>query len=372
MKHIVVAFILTLAAIQLSAQNKRANNVSLLLPFCSKQIIENPNYKDAELGNICREYYQGALIALDSFERAGVKVRLSVFDTENDSMTVVRIMQKTAFKESELIIGPVRQGGNQVLSQFCKKNEVYHVSPLMTFSKIKMDDPFWISANPDLPTYANIILKQILTADTAANIIVVYDKSIVGKSIGQAFKTLAANKKLRIRVLEHNSALDLKLYASTLYANHIVVAATQENAVLSTLRNMGDTSTINKLTTYGLMQWFEFKNVDYNLYQRCNLSVFSPYYTDYSRDEVKQFVAKYRERFSTEPTEAAIKGYDQMLMFTDALNQNGKKFMDKLADKSIPTLGTTFKFVKHKESNSYQTGYLNLLKLENFTLKKVN
>ncbi len=361
-----------LAILQLSAQNKKANNVSLLLPFCSKQIIENPNYKDAELGNICREYYQGALIALDSLELAGVKVRLNVFDTENDSMTVVRIMQKTAFKESELIIGPVRQGGNQVLSQFCKKNEVYHVSPLMTFSKIKMDDPFWISANPDLPVYANIILKQILATDTAANIIVVYDKSIVGKSIGQAFKTIASNKKLRIRVLEYNAALDLKLYASNIYANHIVVATTQENSVYSTLRNMGDTSTINKLKTYGLIQWFDFKNVDYNLYQRCNLSVFSPFYADYTREEVKQFVAKYRERFSTEPSEAAIKGYDQMLLFTDALNQNGKKFMDKLADKSIPLLGTTFRFVKHKESNSYQTGYLNLLKLENFTLKKVN
>ena len=372
MKHFIFAFIFTIAAFQLSAQNKKANNVSLLLPFCSKQILANPNYKDAELGNICREYYQGALIAIDSLELAGVKLILNVFDTENDSLTMLRIMQNVAFKESELFLGPVRQGGNQVLSQFCKKNEIYHVSPLMTFSKIKMDDPYWISANPDLPVYAGIILKQILSVDTAANIIVVYDKSIVGKSLGQAFKTFASNKKLRLRVLEYNPALDLKLYTSNLYANHIVVAAIQESAVNGTLRNMGDTSTTYKLTTYGLMQWFDFKNVDYNLYQRCNLSVFSPFYAEYTRDEVKQFVVKYRERFSTEPTEAAIKGYDQMLLFTFALNQNGKKFMDKLVDKNIPALGTSFNFIKYKESSSYQTGFLNLLKLDNYALKKVN
>ncbi len=372
MKHFIFAFIFTIAAFQLSAQNKKANNVSLLLPFCSKQILANPNYKDAELGNICREYYQGVLIAIDSLELAGVKLRLNVFDTENDSLTLLRIMQNVAFKESELFLGPVRQGGNQVLSQFCKINEIYHISPLMTFSKIKMDDPFWISANPDLPIYAGIILKQILSVDTAANIIVVFDKSIVGKSLGQAFKNLASNKKLRLKVLEYNPALDLKLYTSNLYANHIVVAATQESAVNGALRNMGDTSTTYKLTTYGLMQWFDFKNVDYNLYQRFNLSVFSPFYADYTRDDVKQFVVKYRERFSTEPTEAAIKGYDQMLLFTFALNQNGKKFMDNLVDKNIPALGTSFNFIKYKESSSYQTGFLNLLKLDNYALKKVN
>ena len=121
MKHFIFAFIFTIAAFQLSAQNKKANNVSLLLPFCSKQILANPNYKDAELGNICREYYQGALIAIDSLELAGVKLSLNVFDTENDSLTMLRIMQNVAFKESELFLGPVRQGGNQVLSQFCKK-----------------------------------------------------------------------------------------------------------------------------------------------------------------------------------------------------------------------------------------------------------
>lgn len=372
MKQLVVAFILSIVALTAFAQNKKSNNVSLVLPFNSKQIIENPNYKGVELGNICREYYQGVLVALDSFERAEISVRLSVFDTEDDSVTLLNIMKKPTFKESELIIGPVRQNGNQVLTQFCDKNNLFHVSPLMTFSKTKFDDPLWISANPDLPIYANIILKQILALDTAANIIVVYDKSIVGKSVGQAFKTLSANKKLRIKVIEYNSALDLKLYASTLYANHIVVAATQQSAVNGTLRSMGDTASINKLSTYGFMQWLDFKNVDYNLYQRCNLFVFSPFFIDYTRTEVKQFVAAYRERFNTEPTEAAVKGYDQMLMLTHALNTSGKRFMEDLKDKNIRTLGTTYNFTKQFDNRNYQTNYLNLLKLTDYKLIPVN
>lgn len=371
MKHVYTALMLVLFCMPAWAQQKKACNVSLLLPFCSKQIMENPNHENAELGNLCREYYQGALIALDSFERAGVNIRLSVFDTENDSLTVLKIMQKTAFKESELIIGPVRQGGNVVLSQFCRKNEVYHVSPLMTFSKTKLDDPFWVSANPDLPSYAGITVKHIISLHPNAQIIVVADKSTIGKSMGAAFKQLSNDKKLKIKVLDYNSALDLSLYTSTTAPNHIIVAATQENVVNGTLRNIKDTTHIPQLYTYGLMQWFDFKVVDYNLLQKCNAFILSPFYVDYTRPEVIDFVQRYRERFSTEPSEAAIKGYDQMLLFTDALNKSGKRLMDNLNDKSIKMLGTTYRFVRQKES-SYQSGYLNILKLENYQLSPVN
>lgn len=370
-KRTAVTLVLIVSALGLFAQSKKANNISLLLPFCSTQLLENPNYKDAELGNLCREYYQGVLIALDSFERAKVSIRLSVFDTENDSLKVVSIMQKTTFKESELIIGPVKQGGNQVLSQFCKKNEIYHVSPLMTFSKSKVDDPYWISANPDLPAYASILVKHITNQDALAQIIVVADKSVIGKSIGAAFKNLSADKKLKIKVLDYSAALDLKLFTSATSSNHIIIASTQESAVNGTLRNIKDTSNISQLHTYGLMQWFDFKTLNYDLLERCNTIIASPFFVDYGNAEVKQFITQYRQKFNTEPSEAAFKGYDQMLLFAQALNKQGKRFMDSLNDQNQKMLGTTYYFVKQKNS-SYQTMYLNLMKVANYKLVRIN
>lgn len=366
--------VLTLLFISLfaSGQSKKTNNVSLLLPFCSKQILANPNYKDAELGKLCREYYQGALVAMDEFERKKISMRLSVYDTENDSVTTYRITQKPAFKESELIIGPVKQGGNKVVSQFSKKNNVFHVSPLMTFSKTKLDDPYWISAIPDLPSYAGILYKNITTLDPNAQIIVIGDKSIIGKSIASAFRQLLKdNKTAKIKVVDYAPNFDISAYASSTLNNHIVVAATQETAVLGTMRSIKDTANVNGLHTYGLMQWFGFRNVDYNLYQRCNMFIASPFFVDYSRPEVIAFVNAYREKFNTEPSEEAFKGYDQLMLFGTALSKEGKKFMDELSGQPVTQLGTTYNFIKQKEG-CYQTIYLNILKLENYKLKKLN
>lgn len=358
--------------VQVFAQGKKASNISMVLPFSSKQIRNNPNHSNAELGNICREYYQGALIALDSFERAKVAVRLAVFDTENDSMTLVKIMQKPAFKESELIIGPVMLGGNKALMQYADDKGIYHVSPLMTFSKTRLKDPFWISANPDLPSYATYIYDYIIKKDPGANIIVVADKTASGKSILGAFKTLAAsNKNSKVKVVDYAAGFDITKYTSLTANNHVIVSATGESVVGAVLRAIKDTTHVNGLHTYGLQQWFDFKSIDYLKWHAVNLHFITPYYVDYTRDDVKAFVAAYRERFATEPTEAAFKGYDQMLYFGWGLSKYGKGFMKKIDDEPVKMLHTIYNYKKQKEE-SFQSNYLNILHLENYTLIKLN
>lgn len=360
-----------LAGVTAFAQQKKATNISLLLPFSSKQLLADANHPNGELGNLCREFYQGALIALDSFERAQISVRLSVFDTEDDSLTTVAVTQKTAFKESELVIGPVRSGGNKVVSVFAKNNQVYHVSPLMTLSKTKVNDPYWIASNPDLTTYAALLLKQITTLNPAAQITVVADKSVTGKSIGNAFKQLATDAKLKIKVVDYLPGFTITPHVLTNTNNHIVVASTNEQIVTNILRSIKDTSQVMGLHTYGFVQWLSFTNVDYNLMQRCNAYIVSPFYVNYQHDAVKQFVEAYRSKFKTEPTEASFKGYDQLLLLGYAITKNGKKGVDDLIGKPQPMLGTTYHFVKQKEG-WLQNNYLNLLKLEDYTLKKIN
>ncbi len=362
---------LVLLTLTAAAQNKKATNISVLLPFSSKYILENPNHPKAELGNLCREYYQGMLIALDSFERAKTSIRLSVFDTEDDSLVTVDITKKAAFKESELIIGPVRLGGNKVVSNFSKSNNVFHISPLMTFSKSKLEDPYWVSANPDLPSYATILYQQIIKQQPDAQITVVADKSATGKSIGAAFKQLAAEKKVKIKVVDYGAGFTITPHTAGNTQNHIIIASTNEQCVNAVLRSIKDTSSVAGLHTYGFMQWFDFKNTEYNLLQRCNVVIATPFFVDYQQPEVKQFILAYRNRFNTEPTEAAFKGFDQLMLLGFAAAEKGKKLMDVLENNTYPLLGSTYCFTKQKEGG-YQNKYLYFLKLDGFALKKLN
>ena len=368
-----ILLILLSFSLQLFAQ-KKSNNIALVLPFCSKKIIDNPNCYDAQLGNMCREYYQGALIALDSFERGHIPISLSVFDTENDSLTLMKILQKPLLKDAELIIGPVWQNENKMLANFAKEKNVFHVSPLITFSKICLDDPLWISANPDVPGYAtflyNYILKQ--THDTA-NIIVVSDKSSFDKNFTGSFKqNIPTSKTVKIKYAEFEKGIDIIKYLSLTTSNHIIIPSSIEPTLIGVFKNIKDTDDTFKMTTYGFPHWFEFKNPDFDVWQRMNASIISPYFINYDDENVKKFIAAYRNRFATEPSDAAFKGYDQLILFGSALSTYGKSFITSIENKTIQTLGTKYHFTRKQTEGSFQNDYLNVLKLEDLKMKKVN
>ena len=349
----------------LGAKAQDALNVSLIMPFCSKQIAENPYHSNGELGTVSREYYQGMLIALDSLNTLGYKIKFNVFDTQNDSLLMLKLMAKPAFKESNLIIGPVLQGGNKMLTPFATAQKVYHVSPLMTFSKTKLTDDYWISSNPDLPSFAELIYNHIVEGKDSLNIVVVSDQSSLDKSFTPAFKKIVpASKKTKIRVVTFSPSLDINMYLSPTLNNVLIIPSAKEQLCNAVLYQVKDSLTIPHIRTIGFQQWLEFKNADIQLWQLRNVEFATTYFVDYKDNATKVFIQKYRERFFTDPSEAAIKGYDQGLYYIGNRYKLGNDFMKQLNDVPQKVLHTTYQFNKSKEGGAYQNHYLNFIRFE--------
>lgn len=341
------------------------------MPFCSELTLQNPTNSNAMLGNLCREYYQGALIAADSLSAAGLSLQISVFDTENDSLVLVGLLKKQAIKDADLIIGPVLQGGNKVMSEFTKGKELYHVSPLMTFSKTKIQDPNFVAANPSLPYYAKLVIDHIKSVDPSGTIVVVSDKSSLDKTITTAIKQLQATQKVaKIRLVDYTIGMDVQPYIAALGNTHFILPTSSEATVKGFLHGVKDTSMFRTVSVYGFPQWLDFKSPEYVLWQQAHVRIATPFFIDYEHPEVKHFVSAYRERFYTEPTEAAFKGYDQLLFFGSGISNGGSKFLTK-ADTSN-ALHTTFKFTKQEDKSGFQNMFLNIIAIEQLRWVKKN
>lgn len=341
------------------------------MPFSSKEIAANPNTPQAELGNLCREYYQGMLIALDSLNKLGVKIKLSVFDTQNDSIVTVKILQKPGLKESNLIIGPVLQGGNKMLTPFCNEKKVYHISPLMTFSKTRLNDPFWISTNPNLTSFPNIIYKYIQSHYDSVQILVISDRSSFDKYVGDGFKKLTSpSKKVIIKTVSYTPTLDINPFLSTSRHNILVIPTHNEQVANNVLYQLKDTSLYKKLTCFGFQQWLDFKNADIELWQSRNVIFATTFYIDYAQVSTRNFLEWYRAKYGIEPSEAAYKGYDQGLLFIGKRAELGKNFMEKMADSTFHCIHTPYHFVKQK-SGAYHNNTLNFIHFRNDVLERL-
>ena len=164
--------------------------VAVIMPFCSKQIIQKPNTKNSDLGNACREYYQGSLLAADSLIASGMSLSISSFDTEKDSNIFIKILKKKEIAEADLIIGPVTKEAQMAMKPYSVSKQKYHVSPLFTFTKTKVNDPYIISANPDLTYYADYALGYINNQSKNPNIIIIQDNDPTDKVFGSRAKQL--------------------------------------------------------------------------------------------------------------------------------------------------------------------------------------
>lgn len=370
--RIVCTYILILA-FQTVALAQKQYHVSVILPFNNKLSLTAQGTSAVQLGDMCRQYYQGMLLAVDELASADKMIHMHVFDTENDSMQTVKIIQKSTFKQSDLIFGPVMQGGNKLVSDFARQSNVYQVSPLMTFSKSKIGDEFWISANPDLPSYGSIIAKQLLAAhpNDSLQIIIVSDNGSLDKSISPTLKkALQDNKRIKIKVVEGAAIADVNAVLHPTKYNYVIIPTNKEQLANQVLYRIKDTSQAQNITVLGFGQWFDFKTIDPSIWQRKNVSIVSTYFVDYSDTAVISFVTKYRERFGTEPTEEAIKGYDQGKYFTSLLLKNGRSlFSNNQEANEYKALHTRYLFEKDKTTGQYKNGYLNIIRFSGNELK---
>ena len=374
-KHMKKFALLLLAismAWQLNAQDSLQRiQVGLILPFSAKEVYQNPKHKSAGLSDACRQYFEGFSIALDSLSTAGINIELLVFDTQLATFTFKRILDKKSVQNCDLIFGPVMPAGTQMMKEFAEKYKVYHVSPLMTLTKTSINDPYLISAYPDLRYYAHFMLESIKEQSKGVvNLVVIKDKSSNDEILSKQLLALKPKyKEMTIRSLDISKYLEYRNFYKLEAENHVIIASENEFMVSTVMKHLSDTTQFLNLHTWTNRKALDFKVTNLSQWQSINLNIVSPFYIDYTDTLVKPFLEKYRERYFTEPGEYAINGYEQAVYYISAYDQlHGElQKINELAPKRI--LSNFFEIKQKDGLMSRQNIGLNQLYFENNELK---
>lgn len=365
---------------QIDTKDKNAKNgeekfqVSVIMPFCSGEILENPKHKNAAISKACRNYYEGFLLALDSFKTKETPLIINVFDTKRDSLTFAKILTKKEVLNSDLIIGPVLKEGNEMMIDYCKKNKKYHISPFLTLTKSNINNPYLISVYPDLNYYPEFILQDIKQKGVEkATVYVALGKESNDKIIGTKLNSLKSKypnftfKQADISKISEWS----KQYNPSLN-NYFILASENEFQVGSALKTLSDTLKFTNVEVYGFRKWLEFKAPNINQLEALKVKIITPFYFDYSDPNNKGFISAYRDKYYTEPEEYAITGFEQGLFFIRALihlkgNLDG---ISSLETQKI--LSNQFRIRTKDGAKSLQNSNLNILYFEEGKLLKQN
>jgi LysM repeat protein/ABC-type branched-subunit amino acid transport system substrate-binding protein len=352
-------------------------NVGLLMPFYLDMAsmidtgnIDKSTIKSAPFTFI--GFYEGFLIALDSLERSGISLKFIVDDLAEDTSHTMEILNKPAYSDLNLLIGPFYSKNFGIAAEWAGKKHIKIVNPFSAHSE-------FINGNPYV--FKNIASNESLALQTAnyvrktwagCNVFLVYSAYERDTLLREEFrKALSGPTPSGTTFFEVNYSREglagISNNLSTEKPNIIISLISSEVAVSNYIRGMSGLSFTYPIVVFGQKSWEDLSSLELEYLLNIKLHVISNSFINYQDSTVTDFVRKYRERFQTEPDAYAFAGFDNAMYYLNALHLYGKNF-DHCLDKYHPRLLHMELNFDHTDGNGYENKKICIYRYENYKL----
>ena len=279
--------------------------VTLLLPLNSEGKA-NGNYMD---------FYSGALMALEQIKRDGGNIHLNVIDYASADLASIAESDKVV--DADMLIGPIRYDALKEFVGVANRLRIPLISPLDAAADSLLEESPYLfqaalSKKRQAEAMAEMIAEKYRTFQNP-NIILVYNSESSMGSQGEMLKTALEERGLYV---DNAGGIGALAHMRRDRENIVVILTTAESYAAEALRNL-DIKMIppEKVFLFANSRWKTFETLDMNLYFKYNLQICMPYNVDLDRDEVKQFIRRYRSLYKREPSANAFSGFDIVYLF---------------------------------------------------------
>jgi hypothetical protein len=353
----------------------KASVISLLLPLALDHAVAGQKYSAADLkmANMSVEYYQGFKLALDSLTATGANYKLQIFDSKGDAALAHSLALNPQVKNGELIIGPIFPDDIKSFTSVLTAARKPIVSPLSPASPAVFRNQNLITMTPPLAYHAIGAATYIVKSIKPKKVFILASGFSDEKLYTSPFKrTIDSLSKKKIPVITvtivRGNLTPLIPQLSATDQNVFLVPSTKQAFLMVTLRSLDTLSKKYRVTLFGHPNWEKYAFLKASLLQRLNTHITSTDKIDYKSAETNTFLRSYRRMYRTEPTDFAIKGFDQGLYFGKMLAE--KDDLSKPALEDFTGLHNSFHFVK-KAGQGWVNTHVDILNYRNFDLIKV-
>jgi len=364
-----------------TAPKSNIYRVALLLPLYLKEsdsIITDDitKIKPATAYKSMRflQFYEGALIAVDSLKKMGLNINFYVYDVDEDTLKTGLLLRKQEMQKMNLIIGPFYSRNFKKVSIFAKKYNIPIVNPLSTREEILENNPHVFKFQPSNKAGFNETVNFLKKNYSKRNILVIrYPRTNETSSYFNALKSemisQETGKSLNFKEVNNIDEIIKNLQSEP---ENIILALSENKAfVLNLLTKLNKKRNDCKITIFGMPAWNEL-DMDPLYTQNLNLHLFMPSFVDYHNNNTKKFIKIFRELYKTEPEESkyAFIGFDVTYYFLNALLQYGNEFMYCLQNTKMDPLSSKLQF-KKTLNGGYENQSVFIVRYKDFKMENV-
>lgn len=312
--------------------------VAVMLPlysYTNDTLNLNSNYPQIyNRSEIFVDFYEGVLLAVDELRKKGLTIELHVFDTENDTAKVKEIVNQDIFPYFDIIIGPVYSKNISIVAERAKQYNIPVISPLSissTFLK-GFKTGFQISPSNDILYRRMIETAKSFNAD---NFIIIKNGNKPNDKFanefkeayfkGKSLKEISGLRYAEVLFYAGDEELNLDSFVDSLH-NLVIIPSSDKAFVSDVISRLNALNETHKITLLGHPRMTNYENIDIRFFHNLNTYVFDLHYIDYTKENVKEFVYKFRKIFEKEPNKYSFYGYDIAYYFMHAFQLFGDNF----------------------------------------------
>jgi len=298
------------------------------------------------------EFYEGALLAIDSLQSLGMNIELDVFDASSQQM-VNALIQLEEFRDLNMIIGPVYPELQENVAAFAAKNRIPMISPLSPIGNFELNNSWYFKVNPTKEFQMEQTANYIGSEFSDKNFILLQLSG--NSSSGEAKLAQMSVEKLggqsgRNLFHEYNfqkqGVNSIKPILTETGENVFFIPTDNEAQVSVAVTNLNALAENYNIVLMGTPTLTKLKSIQTENFHRVRLRYLSHYFIDYNKPLVRRFVSRYRETFSAEPTQFSHQGFDVAYYFLSALYRYGKDFRNCLPEYQMEMTQMFFDFRK--------------------------
>lgn len=369
-----------------SAKGGKAN-VTIILPLNMYSPDNNTsNYMD---------FYSGALLAAESLKENNYNITINLLDQSRAS-NIGSIMASPSVKNANFVIGPVMSSS---VGTALENKEIIFISPLDSRAdKYIASHHNFIqvpaSNNTQIQNITELLIKEYNAATD--EIVLIYETNGSNAADIKLAKTFLDSAKIIYKTISYNildsrnvlpkfrSAIkEGKTYKAFVIANsEAFVNDAARNLNLCAQNNLAESTSFSEIilsedtnvkpidiVLYGLPKWRNFETIEPFNFHNLNLRLSLPYYVDYSAEQAKKFILKYRALTGTEPTPFAYQGYDITRYFIQMYCKWGADFIKKEKLDHMQMIQSNFNFKKDTPQSGFRnTATTNIVYNKDFSV----
>jgi len=369
-----------------SARIAKEDSLGLIPPTEEEEEVERPPFNPRIIGYL--DFYQGALLALDSLRNKGISINLNVYDTERSPEVLEEILQMEEISDLDLLIGPVNEQNVIKLAEYGREEKIPVVSPFTPCNKWLRYNPFLIQLFPS---------REVEFKGWADYLVEYYDETIILVSNGDsaeldqinylkqellerlAYQTFLSEVSLKEVIINDTTTFDIAHILTQDNRNIVVIPSDNEAYVGNILTSMYFLSKEYEIQIFGLPNWPKFKSIDLEYLHELDVHYYTTFYVDYTKSDVMDFIRTYREVFQTEPYHVSPRGYNLSLYGYDIFNyfctlvsENGPGFVFQDVNSDYSPLLGPYDLRRRRRYDGLMNHHINLVHfMKNFDIEVI-